>query len=142
MKTIKAVLLLLFMALLTSGGLQPGQPAAERAGDTSQRKTIFVTGIGIPPSDSASYSIRREMARRSAVVDAQRKLVEALAEIRTGSGRTLKEHMGGKNFNRKVKGFIKGYTVRGERESSNGSVEIDLELPLGKQGGLSRYLAR
>ncbi|OGW34614.1 MAG: hypothetical protein A2010_17525 [Nitrospirae bacterium GWD2_57_9] len=99
---------------------------------------IRVTGVGVPPQDAPNSTVRREMAERAALADAERKLVKAVAEIKIGPDQNAGSRMNKKNFSRKIQGYIKGYTVVGERELADGTVEIDLELPLNGQNGLSR----
>lgn len=101
---------------------------------------IRVTGIGMPPANAASPTIRREMAERAALSDAERKLVKAVSEIKVGSDGNVRSHMGERNFTEKIQGYIKGYRVTGERERDDGGIEIDVELPLTGQNGLSRQL--
>lgn len=102
---------------------------------------VRVTGVGMPPADATNMTIRREMARRAALADAQRKLMKAVAEVKAGPDLSMKSLMGEKNFSRKIQGFIKGYRIVAERELDGGKIEIDLELPLTGQSGLSRYLS-
>ena len=101
---------------------------------------IRVTGIGLPPVNAATATVRREMARRAALVDGERKLVKTVAQIKVGPGQSLQSFWGEKNFTERIQGFIRGYKVVGEREADGGRIEIDLELPLTGQGGLSRHL--
>lgn len=102
---------------------------------------IRVTGTGLPPASAVNATVRREMARRAALADGERKLVKAVAQIKIGPGRSLQSFWGEKNFTERIQGFIRGYKVVGERENEGGRIEIDLELPLTGPGGLSRYLA-
>lgn len=127
--------LLLFLFL---SGLVPLPSAASDIELTPE--SIRVTGIGRPPENTASPSIRREMAARAALSDGERKLVKAVAEIKVGADGTVGSRMNQGNFAQKVEGFIKGYSVIGEREMNDGTVEIDLELKLGCRRGLSRCL--
>lgn len=46
-----------------------------------------------------------------------------------------------KNFSKKIQGFIKVCRAAGQRESDGGKFEINFEIPLTGQNGLSRYLA-
>ncbi len=101
---------------------------------------IRVTGVGLPPAGAANATIRREMARRAALADAERKLVKAVAQIKTGPDQSLKSQYDEKSFTKRIQGFIRGYKVTGERELEDGTIEIDAELPLTGPGGLSRYL--
>ncbi len=103
-------------------------------------RTLRVSGRGSAPPNVINPTVRREMAERAALSDARRKLVQALADLKAVDGRTLESRMGEPNFSRHVEGFIKGYTVTGERELSDRRIEIDLELPLADQGGVSSYL--
>lgn len=103
--------------------------------------TIRVTGIGTPPGNASNSTVRRETAKRAALSDAQRKLIQSLAEIKTGPDHSLHSQLGEENFRTRIQGFVKGYRITGEREMDDGRIEIDLELPLTGQDGLSRYLA-
>ncbi len=101
---------------------------------------IHVTGVGLPPL-GAKATTGREMARRAALADAERKLVKAVSQIKTGRDKSLKSRYGEKSFTERIQGFIRGYKVTAERELEGGKIEIDAELPLTGPGGLSRYLA-
>jgi hypothetical protein len=101
---------------------------------------IRVTGVGLPPANAANVTISREMARRAALADAERKLVKAIAQIKVGPGQSLRSLWGEKSYRERIQGFIKGYRVVGEHELDGGKIEIELELPLTGQSGLSRYL--
>ncbi|HUJ17356.1 MAG TPA: hypothetical protein VL197_05125 [Nitrospirota bacterium] len=114
--------------------------AAEQEGVDWAAGKIRVTGIGMPPANAASPTIRRELAERAALSDAERKLVKAVSEIKVGSDGNVRSHMGERDFTEKIQGYIKGYHVTGERERDDGGIEIDVELPLNGQNGLSRQL--
>lgn len=101
---------------------------------------IRVTGRGVPPDKITNPTVRREMAKRAALSDAERKLVKAVSEIKTGPNQNLRSYLGEGNFTRIIEGYIKGYRITAERELNNGGIELDLELPLTGQNGLSRYL--
>lgn len=102
---------------------------------------IRATGLGVPPPNAPNHTIRREMARRAALADAERKLLKAVAEIKVGPDESLGSRMREKNFSRKIEGFIKGYKVARERELDAGKIETDLELPLTGLNGLTQYFA-
>ncbi len=101
---------------------------------------IRATGFGIPPEQTANESIRKAMARRAALADAQRNLLRIIEQIRIDADTNVKTAMADKNFASRITGFIKGYTVVSERELENGKAEIILELPLNGPAGLSKYL--
>lgn len=102
---------------------------------------IRATGIGLPPPGARSHTVSREMARRAALADVERKLLQAVAEIKLGPDAGLKSRMREKNFSRKIEGFIRQYKVAGEREVEGGKIEMSVELPLTGPGGLSHQLA-
>lgn len=102
---------------------------------------LRVIGQGFPPHTSANPTVSRELARRAALTDAQRKLLKALSEIKTGPDEMLQSRIGEKKFSRRIEGFIKGYHIVGERDRGGGAIEIDVELVLTGKNGLSRYLS-
>ena len=101
---------------------------------------IRVTGTGLPPADASNPSISREAARRAALADAQRKMVKAISQIKVGPNKSLKSKFGQHKFTEKIEGFIRGYAITDERELDGGKIEVDMELPLTGQNGLSRHL--
>jgi hypothetical protein len=101
---------------------------------------IRATGIGLPPPNAANDSVRRAMAERAALADAQRNMLKTIEQIRIDSGRNVKDAMRSKSTATKIEGFLKGYTVVSERELEGGKIEVVLELPLTGPAGLSRYI--
>lgn len=101
---------------------------------------IRATGTGLPPRNAANDSIRRAMAERAALADAQRNMLRTIEQIKIDTGRNVKDAMRSKNVATKIEGFLKGYTVVSEREGEGGKIEVVLELPLTGPAGLSRYL--
>lgn len=102
---------------------------------------IRATGIGLPPPNAANDSIRRAMAERAALADAQRNMLRTIEQIRIDSGRNVKDVMRSRNTATKIEGFLKGYAVVSERELEGGKIEVVLELPLSGPAGLSRYIS-
>jgi len=107
--------------------------------DWSQGK-IRATGIGMPPQNAPNVSVRRAMAQRAALADAQRNMLRTIEQIRISDNQDIKDAMRSKNIASKIQGFLKGYTVVSERELEDGRVEVVLELPLTGPAGLSRYI--
>lgn len=103
---------------------------------------IRVTGFGVAPPTIPSPTIRREMAKRAALSDAQRKLLKTLSEIEVGPGESLRSSLGEKNFTQTIRGFIKGYSIVREIEREKGALEVEVELPLTGAGGLSHSIER
>ena len=102
---------------------------------------IRATGIGMPPQNATNDSVRRAMAQRAALADAQRNMLRTVEQIRISDDEDVKAAMRSKNVASKVQGFLKGYTVVSERELEGGKIEVVLELPLTGPAGLSRYIA-
>jgi hypothetical protein len=102
---------------------------------------IHATGYGMPPQNASNGTVRREMAIRAALADAQRNMLNTIAQIRIDTDQTVKSAMRSKNVTLKIEGFLKGFTIVSERELENGKVEVVLELPLTGPSGLTRYIA-
>ena len=115
-------------------------PISQIDGIDWTRGKIRATGIGMPPQNAPNETVRREMAKRAALVEAQRNLVRTVEQIRLDGDKNVKTAMSSQNIARKVEGFIKGYAVISERVLEDGKVEVILELPLNGPSGLSRYV--
>ena len=102
---------------------------------------IRASGIGMPPQNATNDSVRRAMAQRVALADAQRNMLRTVEQIRISDDQDVKDAMRSKNVASKIQGFLKGYTVVSERELEGGRIEVVLELPLTGPAGLSRYTA-
>jgi hypothetical protein len=102
---------------------------------------IRATGIGMPPQNATNDNVRRAMAQRAALADAQRNMLRTIEQIRISDDQDVKDAMRSKNVASKIQGFLKGYTVVSERELEGGRIEVVLELPLAGPAGLSRYIA-
>jgi hypothetical protein len=102
---------------------------------------IRVRGVGLPPAGAVNTAASREMTRRAALADAQRNMLRALDQIKVGPDQSLKSFLGEKTYTEKIQGFVQGYKITGERELGGGKIEIELELSLTGQDGLSQHLA-
>jgi hypothetical protein len=98
--------------------------------------TVRATGLGRFPRTAPNRTVAREMAKRAALADAQRKLLARINEIRIGPDRRLSDAAEKKIWTVRIQGFVQGYRVAAERDRDDG-VELDLELPLSGAGGLS-----
>lgn len=97
-------------------------------------------GIGLPPKQAPTPTIRREMAKRAAVADAERNLLRIVELINVGPGQKLTESFGEGTFAQKLQGYLQGYRIAAERDMDGGKVEVELELPLTGAGGLASFL--
>jgi hypothetical protein len=93
---------------------------------------IVAKGIGKPPTYATSSTQAKLMARRAAIVVAQRNLALFV-------GKVVKQVRGGVSRTR-VKAFIRGAKIREVRELSNGWMEATLELPLNGNPSLAATL--
>jgi len=102
--------------------------------------TIRSRGIGLPPKQAPTPTVKREMAKRAAVADAERNLLRIIELINVGPDQKFIAALGGKNFSQKLQGYLQGYRLAAERDLDGGKIEVELELPLTGPGGLSSYL--
>jgi hypothetical protein len=99
-------------------------------------------GIGLPPKQAPTPTIRREMAKRAAVADAERNLLRIVELINVGPGQKLTESLGEGTFAQKLQGYLQGYRMSAERDMDGGKIEVELELPITGAGGLASVLQR
>jgi hypothetical protein len=97
-------------------------------------------GIGLPPKQAPTPTVRREMAKRAAVADAERNLLRMIELISVGPDQKFIAALGEKTYTQRLQGYLQGYRVATERDMDGGKIEIELELPLTGPGGLSSYL--
>lgn len=102
---------------------------------------IRATGYGMPPKNASSITIRREMAKRAALADAQRNMLRIIEQIRIDADQNVKSAMRSKSVASKIEGYLKGYSIVSERELEDGKLELVLELPLTGPSGLTRYIS-
>jgi hypothetical protein len=97
-------------------------------------------GIGLPPKQAPTPTVRREMAKRAAVADAERNLLRIIELISVGPDQKFIAALGEKTYTQRLQGYLQGYRVATERDMDGGKIEVELELPLTGPGGLSSYL--
>lgn len=97
-------------------------------------------GIGLPPKQAPTPTIRREMAKRAAVADAERNLLRIVELINVGPDQKLTAALGEGAFVQKLHGYLQGYRIAVERDMDGGRVEVELELSLTGSNGLTTYL--
>jgi hypothetical protein len=101
---------------------------------------LRVRGVGMPPVQAPTPTVRKELAKRAALADAERNILRVIQLVQTGPGENLAALLGEKTFAQKLQGYVQGYRVAAERGLDGGRVEIELELPLTGPGGLTSYL--
>ncbi|PIQ29238.1 hypothetical protein COW36_17370 [bacterium (Candidatus Blackallbacteria) CG17_big_fil_post_rev_8_21_14_2_50_48_46] len=102
---------------------------------------IRVTGSGAPPAKGSAPQ-KRLMAKRAAITDGYRQLAEAVNGVRVFSETTVKNFVTESDVIRlQVQAVIKGARVVGQtRYLSDGSVEVDIEMPVFGSDSLAQGL--
>ena len=97
-------------------------------------------GIGLPPKQAPTPTVKREMTKRAALADAERNLIRTIELINVGPDQKIITALGEKTYTQKLQGYLQGYRIAAERDMDGGKIEVELELPLTGPGGLSSYL--
>lgn len=101
---------------------------------------IRARGIGLPPKQAPTPTVRRELAKRAALADAERNMLRILEMINVAPGQKLSSIVGGGNLDKKLSGYVQGYRLAVERDMDGGKIEVEIELPLTGAGGLASSL--
>lgn len=96
--------------------------------------TVEATGEGVYPEDPSLSLVRKKlMAKRAATIDAYRKLLEKVNEIKINSESKMKDLLiQHDEVSAKVSGFISGAKIIEVRDKQEGIVEVDVMIKLGK----------
>jgi hypothetical protein len=97
-------------------------------------------GIGLPPKQAPTPTVRRELAKRAALADAERNMIRMLELVNMAPDQKLASALGDGNGTHKLSGFLQGYRIAVERDMDGGKIEVEIELPLTGPGGLSSYV--
>lgn len=91
---------------------------------------VIAVGIGLPPAGMPSTRASA-LARRAAIVDAQRNLLESIKGVNLDSDTTMENLMIQSDVVKtKVSGVLKGYTIISEKENPDGSYQVTMKVPL------------
>lgn len=104
------------------------------------RGTIKVRGVGLPPHQAPTPTVKREMAKRAALADAQRNLLRVVELVQVGPNTALPAVLGQKTYVQTLQGYLQGFQIVAERDLSGGRMEVEIELPLTGPNGLSSHL--
>ncbi len=105
------------------------------------RGTVRARGVGSPPLQQTNPTVRREMAKRAALVDAERNLLGLLEMMEIGPGERLSKALGERTYTQTIEGYVRGYHTVAERDLDGGRIEVEIELPLTGPGGLTSLLS-
>lgn len=117
---------------------------ADEQGDESTVKweadvqAVEAIGIGLPP-ENANKARGRALARRAAIVDAQRNLLEEIEGVQVDAETTVEDlTIASDTIRTKVSGLLQGAKVVEEKYNVDGSYEVKIILPLfGETGSVA-----
>ena len=122
---------LLLVAMFLTVGIK-----AEAAPDYGNQ-TITATGMGVAKAGT-SGGHARILARRAAIADAQRNLLEAVKEVYVEGGTEVVDAMLSSDVVRtKVSGTLKGARIVSENITSDGAYEVTMQIGMFGVGGLA-----
>jgi hypothetical protein len=136
---IKWFTIVMILVVLSSSGTARAQNG--RTGDAVERTSsgdinwtvgeVYATGIGAPPAKAANAAQARAMAERAAFVVALRNLLETVKGVRVDSETVVENFMVKSDVIRtRVDGIVKGARTIKTSYLSDGSVEIQVSMPL------------
>jgi len=92
---------------------------------------IQAIGTGVPPAQANSPAQANAMARRAAVVDAYRNLLEAVGEVRVEAATTVRNYeVESDVVKTRISGLVQGAHVVHEQVMPDGSYQVTMEINL------------
>ena len=128
-----------FLGILIAALLLCTTFKAEAAPGTDwYNQKITVIGSGVPSPNTYGAQARL-MARRAAMADAYRQLLEVVQGVNVDATTTVEMAMTTSDtVNLNVRGIVKGAKIVDENFTSDGAYEVTMELPIfGSSGGLA-----
>lgn len=128
------------LCALLSGTANAQDPGVESIAGKGQinwiTNIISASGFGVAPPSAVNAAQARALARRAAVVDARRNLLEVLGGVHIDSTTTVENFLVQSDVVRtKVEGVLQGSTVDGYVQQPDGSFEASVSIPLTGQLG-------
>ncbi|BBD06968.1 hypothetical protein [Desulfovibrio ferrophilus] len=97
------------------------------------------SGTGAPPANAANLAQARAAARRAAVLDARRNLMEVVGQVRIDSQTTVRNLLVQNDLvTSRVQGILAHSTIVAEQMLADGSVRVTVSVPL--TGELAREI--
>lgn len=131
-RTISLIALMAALVLAVPGAF--GDTLVQQFADGNvdwSRMIITAKGIGAPPANAANIAQARAMARRAAIVVAQRNLLEIVKGVRIDSQTLVKDFMTQSDIIRsQVSGIVRGSRLIDVAYMSDSSVEATVAMPL------------
>lgn len=136
-KKIISLLLLLTLPTLVAT-TYAAQDKSQITWNQSASATVSAIGIGLPPESAHTAAQAKALARRAAIIDAYRNLLEATENINVDADTTIKNLMIANDTVRThVDGIIHGAKIIDEQYMSDGSYQITLEINLFGENSLA-----
>jgi hypothetical protein len=128
----KRIFQLTFLALFLTFTTQTTQAAdIGTVNWQGANSAIEANGYGLPPQNTVSSAQAKLLARRAAIVDAYRNLLELTQTISVDADTTMKNLMVADDTVRtKVSGIIQGAKVTNEQYNSDGSYQVTVSIGL------------
>lgn len=119
------------------------QPVADGNGLVNwETDSIEAVGFGVPPANAFSPAQARNMARRAAIADAQRNLLEAVQGVQVDSETTVENlAVASDVINTKMSGMLKGYRIVNEQQMPDGSYQVVISVRMYGQNSLANAIA-
>lgn len=129
---------------VSPAGAQTYRDFVERSGDGTinwTSGTVIATGIGFPPEGVTDPARGRVMAERAAFVVALRNLLEVVKGVRVDGTTVVENYMVKSDMiQTQVSGFVKGARTVRRDVKPDGSVEVEVAVPMWGDNGLNLYL--
>ena len=105
-----------------------------KANQLNEQNSISAIGYGLPPQNG-----NKILARRAAIVDAQRNLLERINGVQIDSETFMEDFTISSDVVRsQVSGLIKGAVITNEGENLDGSYYVELSVPMyGRNGSIA-----
>jgi hypothetical protein len=146
-KTLRRLLIVMPLLLLSALVSTAENPAVENFPEANgwinwERQVVKAVGHGVLPGDAESPEQAALMARSAAVADAYRNLASMIYGVRVSGDTYVRNFITESDEVRlKVEGFIRGAEVVSDRQLSDKSFEVILQVPLAGQDGILSGLA-
>lgn len=106
-----------------------------------EQGTVEAVGSGIPSIMSKSPAQARLMARRAAIVDAQRNLLEAIEGVRLDAETTVQNFATTNDIVKtQVSGIVRNSKIVNEQLLADGTYQVTMQVNLYGQGSLSQII--
>jgi len=130
----------LLVIVLSISALAADTPVVENSGDgwvNWDRQMIKAVGHGVLPGDANGPAQAALMARSAAIADAYRNLASVVNGVRVTGDTYVKNYVTQSDEVRlKVEGFIRGAQIVSEKQLSDRSYEVILQIPMDGKSGL------